>query len=154
MPRFLLSAALLGIAAAVAADTVDRPTADLLRELIRLDSSNPPGQTMKLAELLAAKFRPLGFEITIVPTPDAGKAHFIARLKGDGTKKPVLLAAHGDVVGVEREKWSVDPFGGVIKDGYVWGRGAIDFKGGIAVFAQAVLQLAKSHAPLHRDIIS
>jgi len=64
-----------------------------------------------------------------------------------------LLAAHGDVVGVEREKWTVDPFDGVMKDGYVYGRGAIDFKGGIAVFAQAVLQLAKSHLPLHRDVI-
>lgn len=131
----------------------DNPTAALLAELIRIDTSNPPGGEGRIAEFLAAKFSHLGFEITIVPTPEPGKAHFIARLKGDGTKKPILLAAHADVVGVEREKWTVDPFAGVMKDGYVYGRGAIDFKGGIAVFAQAVMLLAKNHIPLHRDVI-
>jgi acetylornithine deacetylase/succinyl-diaminopimelate desuccinylase-like protein len=129
------------------------PTADLLGELIRIDTSNPPGNEEKLDELLAAKFRPLGFDVEIVPTPDPGKAHFIARLKGDGSERPVLVAAHADVVGVERNKWTVDPFAGVVKDGYVYGRGAIDFKGGIAVFAEAVMRLAKNHIPLHRDLI-
>src|SRR3954468_1080045 len=105
------------------------PTADLLAELIRVNTSNPPGQEGALAAFLAARFRPLGFEVEIFPTPEPGKAHFIARLKGDGTRKPVLLAAHADVVGVEPEKWTVDPFAGVIQDGYVVGRGAIDFKG-------------------------
>ena len=90
---------------------------------------------------------------TIVQTPDSTKAHFIARLKGDGSKKPVLLAAHADVVGVEREKWTVDPFAGEIKDGHVWGRGAIDFKGGMAVFARAVMMLAEQKVPLSRDVI-
>src|SRR6185369_7206721 len=103
--------------------------------------------------LLAAEFRPLGFQIDIIPTPEAGKAHFIARLKGDGSKRPVLLAAHADVVGVEREKWSLDPFAGAIQDGYVYGRGAIDFKGGLAVFARAVMLLAERKVPLHRDVI-
>lgn len=129
------------------------PTADLLAELIRVNTSNPPGQEAALAAFLAAKFKPLGFEIDIVPTPEAGKAHFLARLKGDGTRRPILLAAHADVVGVEREKWTVDPFAGVIRDGYVMGRGAIDFKGGLAVFAQAVLMLAQNKVPLHRDVI-
>jgi len=128
-------------------------TADLLVEILHVNTSNPPGNEAALDELLAAKFRPLGFEIEIYPTPQAGKSHFIARLKGDGTKKPILLAAHADVVGVEREKWSVDPFAGVVKDGYVYGRGAIDFKGGLAVFAEAVLELARNKVPLHRDII-
>ncbi len=131
----------------------DNPTADLLTELIRVDTSNPPGKTGDLAELLAAKFRPLGVEVELIQTPDAGKAHFIARIRGDGTKKPVLLAAHADVVGVERDKWSVDPFAGQVKDGYVYGRGAIDVKGGLAVFAEAVMRLAKNHVPLHRDVI-
>jgi acetylornithine deacetylase/succinyl-diaminopimelate desuccinylase-like protein len=128
-------------------------TADLLGELIRLDTSNPPGHEGQIAELLASKFRPLGFEIEIVPTPQAGKAHFFARLKGDGSKKPVLLAAHADVVGVERDKWTVDPFAGLVSDGHVYGRGAIDFKGGIAVFARAVMMLAENKVPLARDVI-
>ena len=129
------------------------PTAEFLAELVRINNSNPPGHEQQTAEFLASKFRPLGFEITIVPTPVEGKAHFIARLKGDGTKKPILLAAHADTVGVEREKWTLDPFGGVMKDGYVYGRGAIDFKGGLAVFAEAVLRIAREKVPLKRDII-
>jgi acetylornithine deacetylase/succinyl-diaminopimelate desuccinylase-like protein len=129
------------------------PTAELLRDLIRIDTSNPPGHEGQIANLLASKLKPLGFEIDIIPTPEAGKAHFIARLRGDGSRKPVLLASHADVVGVEREKWTIDPFAGIVKDGHVFGRGAIDFKGGIAVFARAVMMLAENKVPLARDVI-
>jgi len=129
------------------------PTAALLSELIRLDTSNPPGRTQALAELLAPRFRAAGFSVEIIPTPDSAKVHFIARLKGDGSRRPLLLAAHADVVGVEREKWTVDPFAGVMQDGHVYGRGAIDFKGGLAVFAMAALRLAERKVPLARDII-
>lgn len=132
---------------------VPDPTAELLREIIRIDNSNPPGNEGKLADLLGPRLKALGFEIDIVPTPQPGKVHFIARLKGDGSRRPVLLAAHGDTVGVEKEKWTVDPFGGVVKEGHVLGRGAIDFKGGIAVFARAVMMLAEKKVPLARDVI-
>ena len=128
-------------------------TAALLADVIRINTSNPPGNEAKLAAFLKTKFEPLGLQIDIIPTPNPAKAHFIARLKGDGSKKPILLAAHADVVGVEREKWSVDPFAGVMQDGYILGRGAIDFKGGLAVFAQAVMMLAKNKVPLARDVI-
>ncbi len=133
--------------------STEHPTADLLAEVIRINTSNPPGNEKSLDELLAAKFKPLGFETKIIATPEAGKAHFIARLKGDGSAKPILLAAHADVVGVEREKWTMDPFAGTIKDGYVYGRGALDFKGGLAVFGEAVMRLAKNKVPLKRDVI-
>ena len=135
------------------AQTTQHATADLLSELIRIDTSNPPGNENKIAEFLANRLRPLGLDIHIVATPEPGKSHFIARLKGDGSQKPVLLAAHADVVGVEREKWTVDPFAGIVRNGYVYGRGAIDFKGGLAVFTEAVMQLASNHVPLHRDVI-
>jgi acetylornithine deacetylase/succinyl-diaminopimelate desuccinylase-like protein len=133
--------------------TQTNPTAQLLSELIRIDNSNPPGHENHTDELLASKLRPLGFEIEIVPTPEAGKSHLIARLKGDGSRKPVLIASHADTVGVERDKWSVDPFAGLIRDGHVYGRGAIDFKGGVAVFARAVMMLAENKVPLARDVI-
>ena len=129
------------------------PTAALLVELLRVNTTNPPGNERGVANLLAPRFKALGFEVDIVQTPDTGKAHLIARLRGKGSKRPVLLAAHADVVGVEREKWTVDPFAGVVKDGYVFGRGAIDFKGGIAVFARAVMMLAERKVPLDRDVI-
>jgi acetylornithine deacetylase/succinyl-diaminopimelate desuccinylase-like protein len=127
--------------------------AKLLADVIRIDTSNPPGNEAKLAEFLKTKFAPLGFEIDIVPGPQPGRSSFIARLRGDGSKRPLLIAAHEDVVGVEREKWSVDPFAGIIRDGYVYGRGAIDFKGGLAVFAQAAIDVAKQKRPLARDLI-
>jgi acetylornithine deacetylase/succinyl-diaminopimelate desuccinylase-like protein len=127
--------------------------AKLLQEVIRQDTSNPPGNEDRVAQLLAPKFRALGFEVDILPTPVAGKTHFVARLRGNGSKKPVLIAAHADVVGVEREKWTVDPFAGIVKDGYVFGRGAIDFKGGLAVFAQAAIEIAREKHKLSRDII-
>ena len=149
---FYRYAVLIWAATAMQAAAVPE-VAQLLSEIIRIDTSNPPGNEAKLAEFLKTRFAPLGFEIDIVPTPQAGKAHFIARLRGDGAKRPVLIAAHEDVVGVEREKWSVDPFAGIIKDGYVWGRGAIDFKGGLAIFAQAAMDIARKKRPLARDLI-
>ena len=129
------------------------PTAALLSEIIRINTSNPPGRTQALAELLGPRFRAAGFTVEVIPTPDSAKVHFIARLKGDGTKRPILLAAHADVVGVEREKWTLDPFAGVVRDGHVYGRGAIDFKGGMAVFAMAALRLGERKVPLSRDVI-
>ena len=149
MSAMLLAAPQLAAAQSASVD----PTAALLQELIRVNTSNPPGVTLPLAEILKKRFEAVGFTVEIFPTPDAGKVHFIARLKGDGSKKPILLAAHADVVGVEREKWTVDPFAGVIKDGSVYGRGAIDFKGGMAVFAMAALKLAENKVPLARDVI-
>jgi acetylornithine deacetylase/succinyl-diaminopimelate desuccinylase-like protein len=128
-------------------------TADLLTQLIRVDTSNPPGNEAALDAVLAARLRPLGFQVEIIPTPQPGKSVLFARLKGDGTLKPVLIAAHADTVGVEREKWSLDPFAGTVKDGYVYGRGAIDFKGGMAVFTEAVMRLARNRVPLKRDVI-
>src|SRR3982750_4417010 len=78
--------------------TVADPTAALLIDLIRLDTTNPPGNTGAVAARLAPRFRALGFQVDIVQSPDSGKAHFIARLRGNGSKRPVLLAAHADVV--------------------------------------------------------
>jgi acetylornithine deacetylase/succinyl-diaminopimelate desuccinylase-like protein len=150
-PLLLLAAALMSVASADAQSTDS--TALLLQQLIRVNTSNPPGRTQGIADLLGPMFKARGFEVTVVPTPDSGKVHFFARLKGNGSKKPVLIAAHVDVVGVEREKWSLDPFAGEIKDGYVYGRGAIDFKGGAAVFARAALLLADRKVPLDRDVI-
>jgi len=149
----LLCLVLLASGTVIGGQDSTSPTARLLTELIRVDTSNPPGNEARIAELLAPRFRELGFQVDIVPTPEPGKAHFFARLKGDGTKRPILLAAHADVVGVEKEKWTVDPFAGTIKDGYVFGRGAIDFKGGLAVFAEAAMMLARNKVPLARDVI-
>ncbi len=129
-------------------------TACLLQELLRFDTRNPPGETASLAKFLRDRFVALGAEVDLVTAPrERGPAHVIARLCGDGSKRPVLLAAHSDVVPVEQDRWSVDPLGGVARDGWVLGRGAMDFKGGLAVFATAFAMLAEKTIKLARDVI-
>lgn len=150
----LLFLLLFAPALAAAQTQPDLPAvARLLIELIRLNTANPPGDEGKVGAYLKPIFEQAGFEVDIINTPQPGKSHFFARLRGNGKKKPLLLAAHADVVGVEREKWSVEPFVGVVQDGYILGRGAIDFKGGLAVFAQALLDIAARKVPLDRDLI-
>lgn len=152
MKTIRITAGMLFLARVGAAQASD-PTAALLTELIRANTSNPPGNERLVADVLAPKFRAAGLEVKIIPTPDSMRSVIVARLRGDGSKRPVLIAAHADEVGVEREKWSVDPFAGVIKNDHVYGRGAVDFKGGMAVFARAVMMLAEQRVALARDVI-
>ncbi|GGZ35307.1 M20/M25/M40 family metallo-hydrolase [Asticcacaulis endophyticus] len=127
--------------------------AALLKDLIRFNTVNAPGDTREMAAYLTTLFNSAGVPNETILAPNGKAAHFIARLKGNGTKKPVLIAAHTDVVPVERERWSVDPFEGVEKEGFIYGRGALDNKAAVAVFAQAVLRLAKEKRKLSRDVI-
>jgi acetylornithine deacetylase/succinyl-diaminopimelate desuccinylase-like protein len=139
---------------AVAQTTAEgKATAAVLGDLLRFDSSNVPGDTRDIAAYLKKIFDAAGIENEIILAPNGKAAHFVARLKGDGSKRPVLLAAHTDVVPAERGSWSVDPFGGTVKDGYLWGRGALDNKGAVAAFARAMLRLKAAKVPLRRDVI-
>jgi len=147
-----LAAAVGGISGqAIGAE--DERTVQLLKELLRMDTTNAPGDTRPVARRLEALFTAAGIENQTVLAPNGQAAHFIARLEGDGSKRPVLVAAHTDVVPVERERWSVDPFAAVEKDGFIYGRGALDNKSAVAAFAQAVIRLKQEHVSLARDII-
>jgi acetylornithine deacetylase/succinyl-diaminopimelate desuccinylase-like protein len=84
---------------------------------------------------------------------DPKRANLVARIKGNGTKRPLLILAHTDVVGVQREKWPVDPFGAVVKDGYVWGRGSKDDKPVLVANLVSMLLLKRLGVPLDRDVI-
>ena len=97
------------------------------RALIQIDTSNPPGNESKAVAYLKSVLEAEGIS-TKTFALDPKRANLVARLKGNGSKRPVLILAHTDVVGVQREKWPVDPFGAVLKDGYVWGRGSLDDK--------------------------
>jgi acetylornithine deacetylase/succinyl-diaminopimelate desuccinylase-like protein len=122
------------------------------QNLIRIDTTNPPGNELAacryLADILTKEKIP--FEI-VEPSP--GRASLIARLKGDGSQKPLLLTGHLDVVPAEREAWSCDPFSGQIKDGFVWGRGAVDMKNMVALSLGILLKVARSKISLKRDLI-
>lgn len=128
----------------------DSEVVALLRDLVRLDTGNEG----LVAELLRARLAPLGFEVDVIPTPAPGKSHLIARLRAaDPVGKPILLAGHADVVGVERDLWTLDPFAAIRRGDYLYGRGTLDFKGGLAAFAVAAMRIARSGAPLERDIV-
>ncbi len=123
-----------------------------LQGLIRIDTSNPPGNETKTAEYLKAILDREGIASEILAL-EPTRGNLVARLKGTGTKRPLLLMAHTDVVGVERDKWTVDPFAGLIQDGYVYGRGASDDKDDVAAMLQVLLMIHRRRIRLDRDII-
>jgi acetylornithine deacetylase/succinyl-diaminopimelate desuccinylase-like protein len=125
---------------------------EMLRGLIRVDTSNPPGNETKGAVYLKDYLDREGIPSEILEL-ERGRGNLVARLKGSGKKKPLLLMGHLDVVGVEREKWSVDPFGAEIRDGFIYGRGAVDDKGMTSACLQIFLMLHRLEAPLDRDVI-
>ena len=96
---------------------------DRLRELIRIDTSNPPGNETKVAEYLETILDAEGIEAEVLEL-EPGRGNLIARILGNGKKKLVLLLGHTDVVGVDRDAWTVEPFEELIRDGYLYGRGA------------------------------
>src|SRR5215472_523803 len=151
------AAAALLVASFAQAQTVDwkKQQAEILghhRALVQIDSSSPPGNETKVDEYLKRIFEAEGIQVKMFALQPA-RANLVARLKGNGKKRPLLLLAHTDVVGVQREKWPVDPFGAVLKDGYVWGRGARDDKDKLAANLMTMLLLKRSGAKLDRDVI-
>jgi acetylornithine deacetylase/succinyl-diaminopimelate desuccinylase-like protein len=129
-------------------------TEGYLVQLIGLDTQNPPGNELLVAKYLESVLSATsGIETSIIEmTP--GRANFVARLHViHPTKKPVLIMAHVDVVGVDLAKWQTPPFKATARDGYIYGRGVIDDKGMLAAGMTALLCLAKERAALDRDII-
>src|SRR5213594_4253011 len=129
----------------------DEATA-LLSQYLRINTTNPPGNEIAAARWLAQVLQRDGIEARIFE-PAPGKANLYARLAGDGSARPLLLLNHMDVVLASPEYWSVDPFSGAIKDGYIWGRGALDMKGEAIAQLMTMLTLKRAHVPLKRDII-
>ena len=115
-----------GLDPAVVAE-VERETSELLSRLIQIDTSNPPGNETAVAELMDHWFREAGLHGEIVGEP-ADRRSFVLRLEGQRPGPSLLLLAHEDVVPANADDWQVPPFSGLIKDGYVWGRGAVDIK--------------------------
>ncbi|HLG17510.1 MAG TPA: M20/M25/M40 family metallo-hydrolase [Blastocatellia bacterium] len=124
----------------------------ILSGFVKIDTSNPPGNETRGAEYLKAILDREGIPSDIFER-EPGRGNLVARLKGNGKKRPILLMGHIDVVGVERDKWTVDPFGGVVKDGYIYGRGASDDKGMTSVCLETILLLHRLKVPLDRDVI-
>ncbi len=127
-------------------------TNQILKDLIRFDTQNPPGDETQVAKYIAGIFQREGIAYEVLE-PVPGRGSIIARLKGTGAKKPVLMLAHEDVVPVDRAHWSVDPFAAEVKDGVLYGRGASDDKSPLAAHLETMLQLHRSGKTLSCDVI-
>ena len=139
-------------AAAANPDAMAKEALSLLADYIRIDTTNPPGNEIRAAEFFKAIFDREGIESQIFESAP-GRASIYARLKGDGSKKAIVLMNHMDVVPVDKRYWTVDPFAGVIKDGYIWGRGALDMKSMGILELMAFLTLKREGTPLKADVI-
>jgi acetylornithine deacetylase/succinyl-diaminopimelate desuccinylase-like protein len=130
-------------------------TARLLSEYIRINTSNPPGNELATARWLKAVLEREGIEGQILDTAELGpgRANFYARLRGSGGGKAIALVHHMDVVPATAANWSVDPFRGQIKDGYVWGRGALDMKGHGIIQLATLISIKRSGILLARDLV-
>jgi acetylornithine deacetylase/succinyl-diaminopimelate desuccinylase-like protein len=157
--RFLLLAATLASPTVYAAEKnavdwkqLEPEILEHYSNLIRIDTSNPPGNETKAAEYLKKVLDREGIPAQIFEM-EPGRGNVLARLKGNGSKKPLLVMGHLDVVGVQKEKWTVDPFAALRKDGYVYGRGSIDDKDKVTSALMTVLLLKRLKIPLDRDVI-
>lgn len=133
-------------------DSLQEEATRHLQTYIRIPTVNPPGN-----EIEAAKFFQKIFDNDSIPSeifePSPGRGNLLATLRGDGEKRPILLLSHMDVVPVEKEGWEVDPFSGVIKDGYLYGRGALDDKAMGIVAMMTLLILKREKIRLRRDLL-
>src|ERR1700730_10521624 len=105
---------------------VEQHALDLLQQYIRIQSVNPPANTTATANFIKDELERNGLSPKLYASGPAGQTNLVVRLKGrDASKKPLLLLNHMDVVPVDEKAWKIDPFGGLIRDGQIWGRGAL-----------------------------
>src|ERR1041384_5617651 len=124
----------------------------LLQELIRIDTTNPPGNERAAALHLQKLLESDGIETRVLDVAP-GRANLYARIKGNGSLRPLILLSHTDVVLAEPQRWTVPPFSGELRDGFIYGRGATDMKGTATVQATVMRLIKRLNIPLKRDLI-
>ncbi len=160
MRKLLLVLALTIVpAAAPAAPPLDEPTRQMIRDiykqLVEINTTDSVGNNTTAAEAMAARLKDAGFPAADIQVlaPDPRKGNLVARMHGTGTKKPLLLLAHLDVVEARREDWSTDPFTFLEKDGYFYGRGTGDDKAMAAIWIATLIRFKREHFVPDRDLI-
>ncbi|HEY3383254.1 MAG TPA: M20/M25/M40 family metallo-hydrolase [Vicinamibacterales bacterium] len=136
-------------------NTDERLARDIFKELIEIDTTDSTGDCTKAAEAMASRFRTAGFgpgDVQVLG-PSPKKQNVVARLRGTGAGRPILLIAHLDVVEARRDDWSFDPFVFLERDGYYYGRGTSDIKSGAAVLAANLIRLKQEGYRPARDLI-
>lgn len=125
---------------------------ELLQRLIQFDTTNPPGNEAECISYINRLLTDAGIETTILARTRE-RPNLIARLHGQGNSSPLLLYGHVDVVTTENQKWQHPPFEGKVVDGFVWGRGALDMKGGVAMMLAAVIRAKTEGLRLPGDVV-
>lgn len=131
---------------------VEEEVTSFLSGLIRINTTNPPGNETAAAKYVAETLEQDGFRCELLES-QAGRGSVIIRLKGEGGKPSLLLLSHLDVVAANAKEWSVEPFGGLVKNGFVWGRGALDMKGMTAIEVMVLKLLKRNNVKLKGDVI-
>ncbi|MBX5321375.1 MAG: M20/M25/M40 family metallo-hydrolase [Candidatus Bathyarchaeota archaeon] len=131
---------------------IEEEVTALLSDLIRINTTNPPGNETQAAKYLAETLEKEGFKCEVLESAP-GRGNVITRLKGTGEKPSLLLLSHLDVVAANPKEWSVDPFSGLVKDGFVWGRGAMDMKSMTAMEVMVMKLLKRNNVKLKGDVI-
>ncbi len=149
-----LAAVVLVVAAGAADDnrSLGDRSRQYLTDLVRLDTSNPPGNETKVAEYLKQVADANGIPAELLGD-DPKRKNFVARLRGNGKSRPLLLMAHSDVVPADRSQWTTDPFGAEIRDGYMYGRGTQDTKSLLAAELAVMVEIKRRNIKLGRDLI-
>jgi acetylornithine deacetylase/succinyl-diaminopimelate desuccinylase-like protein len=131
---------------------IHKETLEHFQALIRIDTSDPPGNEKPAVEYLKSVLEREGIPTQIFSI-DERRPNLVARLKGSGKKRPILIMGHTDVVGVQAEKWSFPPFGATLNGGYIYGRGTVDDKDNLTACLMIMLLLKRMNVPLDRDVI-
>ncbi len=131
---------------------VHREALDIFVRYLQIDTSNPPGNEKPAARYLGSLLEAEGIETEYIETAP-GREVMVGRLRGDGSKRALMLCNHTDVVPVEEQYWDMPAFEGVVKDGKVYGRGAVDMKGTGVMQLMAFLALKREGVPLKRDVV-
>lgn len=132
--------------------TIYQRPAELLQQLVRFDTTNPPGNEAACVAYINTLLIQAGFETTIVGSSPT-RPNLIARLPGRGEAPPLLLQGHVDVVTIEKQAWNHPPFSGDIADGAVWGRGTLDMKGGVTMMIASLMRAKANEDALPGDVI-
>ncbi|HET9703092.1 MAG TPA: M20/M25/M40 family metallo-hydrolase, partial [Vicinamibacterales bacterium] len=152
----LLAVAVTLAATAAATDaqqpSIEAETLQHFQALMRLDTSSPPGNETRAVEYLKQVLEKEGVPHQVF-AKDPSRANIVARLKGNGKKRPILVMGHTDVVTVDPAKWTHPPFGAVRDGGYVYGRGAVDDKDNLVAGLMLMLTLKRNNVALDRDVI-
>jgi acetylornithine deacetylase/succinyl-diaminopimelate desuccinylase-like protein len=131
---------------------IEQEITRFLSDLIRINTTNPPGNETAAAQFIAQYLAKEGFKTEVIESAP-GRGSAITRLAGSGQKPNLLLLSHLDVVTANPTEWSVNPFDGTVKDGYVYGRGAYDMKGMTAIEVLTLKLLKKNNVPLKGDVV-